>query len=249
MRTPCIMGNWKLNGDKAFTQNLIKGVMAQTQHVNCDVVVCPPFVFVQNAVMAAANSHVKVGAQNVATEVSGAYTGEVSAPMLKDVGCEYVIIGHSERRQYYGDTDEVVVQKVRQTLGAGLVPVLCMGETQKEHESGNTEQVVGGQLQAVLSAFDASELQNMIVAYEPVWAIGTGLTATPEQAQAVHAFLRGLITAKDESLGASTRILYGGSMKPDNAPELLAQPDIDGGLIGGAALKVDMFAGICAAAY
>jgi triosephosphate isomerase len=188
-----------------------------------------------------------VGAQNACTEASGAYTGEVSAAMLKDVGCTYVILGHSERRQYYGDTDAIVAKKYAQVLAAGLTPILCVGETLEERERGETQAVVARHLDGVMETAGVEAIARGVIAYEPVWAIGTGRTATPEQAQEVHAFLRARVAAKSAEVAAGLRILYGGSMNPGNAMDLMSQPDIDGGLIGGASLKAADFLAICAA--
>jgi triosephosphate isomerase len=210
--------------------------------------VCPPCPYLAQAVLGLANSRVAVGAQNACTESGGAYTGEVSAGMIKDIGCTYVILGHSERRQYYGETDEIIAKKYAQALAVGLTPILCVGETLAEREQGETQSVVARHLDGVMATAGVEAIARGVVAYEPVWAIGTGMTATPEQAQEVHAFLRQRIAAKSPEVAAGVRILYGGSMKPDNAQELMAQADIDGGLIGGASLKASDFLAICQAA-
>ena len=210
--------------------------------------VCPPHVYLPLAQQLVAGSPLGIGAQNAADQISGAYTGEVSAQMLADIGVGYCILGHSERRSLYHETDKVIAEKVKLALDAGLTAVLCVGETLEEREADQTNDVVATQLKAVLEHVGVNAFNKIIVAYEPVWAIGTGKTASPEQAQEVHAFIRGLIAAKDKSVADALRIQYGGSMKPDNAPELLAQPDIDGGLIGGASLKSEDFLAICRAA-
>ncbi len=194
------------------------------------------------------DSEVAVGGQDLDINQGGAFTGQTSAAMLLDAGCKYVIVGHSERRQFYGDTDALVADKTQVVLNAGLVPIVCLGESQQQRESGATEEVVGTQLRAVLDIVGIAAFSTAVIAYEPVWAIGTGLTATPEQAQDVHAFIRGMLADKDQGVADQCRILYGGSMKPDNAADLISKPDIDGGLIGGAALASDNFLGICSAA-
>ena len=248
MRQPLVAGNWKMNGSKASAEALLAGIKEGVAGLSkTEVLVCPPFPYLGQAVAALAGTRVAVGAQNAAAEASGAYTGEVSAGMIKDLGCAYVILGHSERRQYYGETDEIIAAKYAQALAAGLTPVLCVGETLTERVNGETEAVVFRHLDAVLETAGPEAIARGVIAYEPVWAIGTGMTATPEQAQAVHAFLRGRVAAIDPGVAAGVRILYGGSMKPDNAIELMAQEDIDGGLIGGASLKASDFLAICQA--
>lgn len=214
-----------------------------------DVAVCPPYVYLPAAQAALSASKVALGAQNVsAWPDSGAYTGEVSARMLTDFGCEYAIVGHSERRGLCGESDELVAEKVERAQTAGLIPIICVGETLAQREDGETEEVVLGQLDAVIERCGVAALERAVVAYEPVWAIGTGRTASPEQAQQVHAVLRSAVNKKDAKIGNSLRILYGGSVKPGNAAELFAQADIDGGLIGGAALDAEAFLAICQAA-
>ena len=248
MRQPLVAGNWKMNGSKASAEALLTGIKDGMARVSkTEVLVCPPFPYLGLAVAAMAGSRAAVGAQNACTEASGAYTGEVSAAMLKDVGCTYVILGHSERRQYYGETDAIIAKKYAQVLAAGLTPILCVGETLAERERGETEAVVARHLDGVMETAGVEAIARGVIAYEPVWAIGTGMTATPEQAQEVHAFLRRRIAAKSEGVAAGVRILYGGSMKPDNAQELMSQADIDGGLIGGASLKPSDFLAICQA--
>jgi triosephosphate isomerase len=213
-----------------------------------EVLVCPPFPYLAAVAGQLAGTAVRLGAQNVSEHPDGAYTGEVGADMLLDAGCRYVIVGHSERRSLYGESSEQVAAKASAALVAGLVPIVCVGETLAERDGGRTEAVVTAQLDAVLSACGATALSKAVVAYEPVWAIGTGRVATPEQAQAVHAHIRSRFASDDESVAAELRILYGGSMKGENAPGLLAMPDIDGGLIGGASLKAADFLAIVAAA-
>jgi triosephosphate isomerase (TIM) len=248
MRQPLVAGNWKMNGSKASAAELLAGIKAGMGAVHkTEVLVCPPFPYLAMACEVLLGTGVAVGAQNACTEAVGAYTGEVAAPMIKDVGCTYVILGHSERRQYYGDTDAIVAKKYAQALAAGLTPILCVGETLEERERGETQAVVARHLDAVMETAGVEAIARGVIAYEPVWAIGTGHTATPEQAQAVHAFLRARVAGKSAEVAGGVRILYGGSMKPDNAMELMSQADIDGGLIGGAALKGSDFLAICAA--
>lgn len=247
MRQPMVAGNWKMNGSSDSVKELIKGIKAGVGEANAEVVVCPPFVYIPAVAEAIAGTAIKLGAQNMCDQDAGAYTGEVSGPMLKDVGCEYVIIGHSERRAMYGETDEVTAVKYSAVLKNGLKPIFCIGETLEEREQGITEQVVARQLDVILKTAGVASLANAVLAYEPVWAIGTGKTATPEQAQQVHAFIRSKIAKEDAVIAEGLRILYGGSMNPANAAELRSQPDIDGGLIGGASLKADDFLAICVA--
>ncbi len=213
-----------------------------------DVAVFPPFVYLPDAVRTMKDAAVAVGAQDVCAEDPGAFTGEVAAAMLKDVGCTHVIIGHSERRHWYHEDDALVARKTMAALGAGLTPILCVGETLEERESDKTETVVARQVDAVLAMNGVAKFADLIVAYEPVWAIGTGRTATPDQAQAVHGFIRRRISAQDANIGGRLRILYGGSVKAGNAADLFTQPDVDGGLVGGASLNADEFYEICAAA-
>ena len=213
-----------------------------------EIVICPPSLYVPQVSRLLAGNVLSVGAQNVSEYESGAFTGEVSTEMLKEFGCDYVIVGHSERRSIFAETDAQVKEKVVSALKAGLTPILCVGESQAEREAGRTMEVVSRQIQVVIDAIDASEVAKLIVAYEPVWAIGTGLTATPEQAQEVHCAIRAQIRGADEGVAEGLRILYGGSVKAGNAEELFGQPDIDGGLIGGASLDSEGFLGICRAA-
>jgi len=215
-----------------------------------DVLVCPPAPYLAEAFNAKANSNIKIGAQNVNAHASGAFTGEISLPMLAELGCEYVLLGHSERREIFAETDAQIAEKFAACVNAdeSVTPILCIGETLAQRQSGNTEAVIAEQLDAAIQATGISGFDNAVVAYEPVWAIGTGETASPEQAQQVHEFIRKKLAKLNEDIAAKLQILYGGSMKPGNAKDLLAQPDIDGGLIGGAALQVESFAGICEAA-
>ncbi len=243
-----VAGNWKMHGSLTDNAALLAGVVSGAQGLNCDVAVCVPFPYLSQAQQALSGSPVRLGAQNLSEHAKGAYTGEVSASMLNDFGCAYVIVGHSERRSLYGETDAQVAAKFVAAQSAGVTPILCLGESLQERETGVTEQVVGRQLDAVLAVAGIAAFANAVIAYEPVWAIGTGLTATPAQAQAVHAFIRGRLAQHDAGVAANVVIQYGGSMKPSNAAELLSQPDIDGGLIGGAALVAEDFLAICRAA-
>lgn len=239
-RKKLVAGNWKMNGSLAANAALIGELLAGIGQPACDVAVCVPAVyFAQVQLLLAGQGGIALGAQDVSQHESGAYTGDVSAAMLKELGARYVIVGHSERRQYQGETDAQVAVKAQRALAAGLTPIVCVGETLREREQGETESVVSRQLSAVIQ-LNGERLADLVVAYEPVWAIGTGRTATPEQAQTVHAALRALLAAADLQ-AAGVRILYGGSMNAGNAAELLAQPDIDGGLIGGASLKARDF--------
>ena len=248
MRQAMVAGNWKMNGSSASVKELITGIKAGIDQTSAEVAVCPPFVYIPAVAEAITGSPIKLGAQNLCEHDSGAYTGEVAGPMLKDVGCDYVIVGHSERRSLYGETNEVTAIKYAAALKNGLKPIFCIGETLEERESGVTNDVIARQLDAILNTEGVASLANAVLAYEPVWAIGTGKTASPEQAQEVHAFIRGKVAALDAGVADDLRILYGGSMNPGNAAELIAQPDIDGGLIGGASLKADDFLSICKAA-
>ena len=247
MRQPLVAGNWKMNGSSGSVRELVDGILSGLE-TKAEVAVFPPFLYVQQVRDLLQGSQIKFGVQNSSDKLSGAYTGEVSPLMAKDLGCEYVLIGHSERRSIYGETDADVATKFCALVDSGLVPVLCVGETLEERESGATMKVVAEQINTVLRAAGPERLANFVIAYEPVWAIGTGLTATPEQAQEVHADIRALLAENDQSMAERTRILYGGSMKPDNAAELMAQADVDGGLIGGASLVAADFKAICHAA-
>ncbi|MET0106594.1 MAG: triose-phosphate isomerase [Sedimenticola sp.] len=249
MRQPLVAGNWKMNGSRESIRELLDGVKAGMGDVNvAEVAVCAPYVYLADAQGQLDGSDVAWGGQDVSVHASGAYTGEISTAMLQDFGCKYAIVGHSERRTYHNESDELVAQKYAAARAAGLVPILCIGETLEEREQGITEEVCARQLDAVIDLEGVDALADGVVAYEPVWAIGTGKTATPEQAQDVHAFIRSRVAEKSAGVAEGLRILYGGSMKPDNAEELIAKPDIDGGLIGGASLKAEDFLGICKAA-
>jgi triosephosphate isomerase (TIM) len=249
MRRPIVAGNWKMHGSRAETARLIEELLAQCPpETEALCVICPPFVYLHEAHRLLRDSAFSLGAQNVCADQQGAFTGEVSAGMLKDVGCEYVIVGHSERRLLYRESDQLVARKFATAHGKGLVPILCVGEQLADREAGRTNEVIARQLDAVLELSGAGALEQGVIAYEPVWAIGTGRNATPGQAQEVHAFIRARIGARDARIAAVTRILYGGSVKAGNAAELFAMPDVDGGLIGGASLKADEFLTILAAA-
>jgi len=250
MRQTLVAGNWKMHGTRAGVADLIEAVKQGMGSVgSSQVAVCPPFVYLNDVAHRLKGSSIALGGQDICPETGeGAYTGEVSGAMLHDVGCSYVIVGHSERRALYGDSDKVVARKFAATQAAGLTPILCVGELLEERESGDTETVVARQLDAILDLEGGViALAKAVIAYEPVWAIGTGRTATPEQAQQVHAFIRGRIAEHDSVVADGVQILYGGSVKPGNAAELFAMADIDGGLIGGASLDAEQFLAICRA--
>lgn len=245
MRKPLVAGNWKMNGSIESIKVLLDGIKAGVGEVaNAELAVCAPAIYIPLVQEQLNGSDVGWGSQDVSVHESGAYTGETATSMLHDYGCKYAIVGHSERRTYHGETDEVVADKVETARKAGLVPIFCIGETLEEREQGITEDVVARQIDAVINKYGVEALGDSVVAYEPVWAIGTGKTATPEQAQDVHAFIRGRIAASSADVADKIRILYGGSMKPGNAAELMAKADIDGGLIGGASLQAEDFLGI-----
>jgi triosephosphate isomerase len=246
MRKKLVAGNWKMHGSLAENAALLEALKPALAGI--EAVVCVPFPYLAQVQSALAGSSIAWGAQNVSEQAKGAFTGEVSASMLLDFGCKYVIVGHSERRSLYGESDELVARKYMAAQSAGLIPILCVGESLEERESGVTEAVVARQIDAVINAAGVTSLARAVVAYEPVWAIGTGKTASPEQAQAVHAFIRGKIAALDAAVADGLVIQYGGSVKAANAAELMVQPDIDGGLIGGASLVADEFVAICRAA-
>jgi triosephosphate isomerase len=238
-----------MNGSFAANRSLLSEIVAGLPvSSDCDVLVCAPAPYLTQCAELLTASLVKWGAQDVSEHAQGAFTGEVAASMLVDCGCRYVIVGHSERRAYHAESNAVVARKTLRALSENLIPIVCVGETLDQRESGQTEEVVAAQLQAVLDVVDVAQMTQLVVAYEPVWAIGTGKTATPQMAQDVHAFLRQQIALKDVAAAASVQILYGGSMKPENAKDLLAMADIDGGLIGGAALKSADFLAIAAEA-
>lgn len=250
-RRKLVAGNWKMNGFGAATRSLIGGILQGMATLKtAEVVVCPPAVYLGEAAALLAGGRIALGAQNLCAEAeaTGAYTGEVSAAMLLDVGCRYVIVGHSERRTYYSESDAVVAQKCQRALDTGLQPIICVGELLEERESGQTEAVVGRQLDAILNKVEVNRLSQALIAYEPVWAIGTGKTATPEQAQQVHGFIRERIAKHSATIASSMQILYGGSVKGANAHDLFNMADIDGGLIGGASLNAAEFLAICQAA-
>lgn len=250
MRQPLVAGNWKMHGSKETVASLLAGLKAGMSNVQvAEVAVCPPFVYLQQVAAELSGSKIAWGSQDICEqEGQGAFTGEVSGAMLQEFGCKYVIVGHSERRNIYGETDEIVAKKFTAATQAGLIPILCVGELLDEREQGITEEVVGRQLDAVLATDGIAGLADAVIAYEPVWAIGTGKTATPQQAQEVHAFIRRKLAEHDAAVAEKIRILYGGSVKGANAAELFAQADIDGGLIGGASLNVEEFLTICSAA-
>lgn len=248
MRQKLVAGNWKLNGSKASIESLVGGILAGLEGMdNVAVAVCPPYVYIPMTQGLLAGSRVGLGSQDIADQDAGAFTGEVSGPMLNEFGCEYAIVGHSERRAIYGEQDGDTARKFAAARRHGLKPILCVGETLAEREGGITEAVVARQLDAVITLEGVEALVDGVIAYEPVWAIGTGKTASPQQAQDVHAFIRGKIAGLNEAVAAKVQILYGGSVKGANAAELFAMPDIDGGLIGGAALDAREFLAICQA--
>ena len=246
MRRKIIAGNWKMNKTLGEAVDLARDIVAgTTTSAEVDIVLCPPFPVLSAVFDVIKDSPVQLGGQNIYWESKGAFTGEVAAEMLLSVGCRYVILGHSERRSYFYETDETVNRKIGRALETGLIPIVCVGETLKQRQAGETESVIGSQIRCVFAGFVKEQAGRCIIAYEPVWAIGTGVVATPQIAQEVHRFIRDLLVEMyDAELSQGMRIQYGGSMKPDNANELLSQPDIDGGLIGGASLDADSFLGI-----
>jgi triosephosphate isomerase len=249
MRQPLVAGNWKMNGSMDSVKTLVEGIKAGIDTVTtAEMAVCPPYVYIPQVASMLAGSAISYGAQDVNDQEAGAYTGEVAPGMLADIGCKYAIVGHSERRSIYGESDEFTASKFAAARKAGLIPILCVGELLEEREQGITEQVVARQLDAVINLEGIEAFGSAVIAYEPVWAIGTGKTATTDQAQEVHAFIRGKLAALDAAVADKVQILYGGSMNPGNAEQLLAMPDIDGGLIGGASLKPDDFLAIGKAA-
>jgi triosephosphate isomerase (TIM) len=244
MRKILVAGNWKMHGSKTMVTGLVEGLLAAPPRDAVDLAVFPPFPYLSLVQSLLAGSPIAWGAQTLNPVARGAHTGEVSAPMLLDHGCRYVLVGHSERRSLYGENDADVAARFEAALDAGLEPVLCVGETLQEREEGRTEAVVERQLQAVLERCSVDGFRHAVVAYEPVWAIGTGQTATPEQAQAVHAFIRDKFASRDDIIAGQLRILYGGSVNGSNAADLFAREDIDGGLVGGASLKAEDFLAI-----
>lgn len=253
-RRPLVAGNWKLNGTRESAVSLATDIAAGVSGLQADVLVCPVTAHladVQTVLDAARDEHgalVHLGAQNCATEASGAFTGEIAADMIAEFGAGFVIVGHSERRSLFGETSETVAAKAMAVQKANMQPIVCIGETLAEREAGLLEQVLDEQLDAVTSALGSSAMADCVIAYEPVWAIGTGVSASSEQAQEVHAMIRAKLSALDAGVASTVKILYGGSVKPENASELFAQPDIDGGLIGGASLDAESFLAICQAA-
>ncbi|MEX0994785.1 MAG: triose-phosphate isomerase [Balneolaceae bacterium] len=247
MRSFLIAGNWKMNAGPKEAEKLIRGMKSKlgSRKPALDILICPPYISIPAVVKQAGQSAIQIGAQNVHFEDNGAYTGEVSTSMLKEAGCDYVIVGHSERREYFGDTDEIIAKKVKKAIDDNINVIFCVGEKLEQRKSGNHQQIVMDQLQAVISHLTEENAGQLTFAYEPVWAIGTGETATPDQAQEMHQFIRNFLTEHWSTQRlADVRILYGGSMKPKNAEELLQQPDVDGGLIGGASLDADSFCAI-----
>lgn len=241
MRRSLVVGNWKMNGTLASAELLTKGIIAGLGENNADIAICVPYVHLPKVSELVKNTALAIGAQNVADKPSGAYTGEISAAMLSEFSCKYVLVGHSERRSYYGDTNESVAARFCQAQEQNIIPVLCVGETLEQREQDQTFAVINDQLDAVINLAGIAAFDAAVIAYEPVWAIGTGKTATDEQAQEVHCYIRQYIAAKDQIIADKIQILYGGSAKPDNAKGLFAMPDIDGGLIGGASLDADSF--------
>ena len=248
MRAVLVAGNWKMHGSLAANQALLGALKARLgSRDGIRYALCAPFPYLHQVAAALAGSAISWGAQNLSEHDVGAYTGEVSGAMLREFGCRYVIVGHSERRGLYGESDQQVAAKFMAAQRAGLTPILCVGETLEQRDRGDTQAVVGRQLEAILNVAGVAAIANAAIAYEPVWAIGTGKTATPAQAQSMHEFIRAFVAKRDKSLAAEMLILYGGSVKPGNARELFAMPDVDGGLIGGAALVADDFVAICEA--
>jgi triosephosphate isomerase len=247
MRRKLVAGNWKMHGSRQENTALVEAILEAPTHASVEYLICPPFVYLAEIARQLRGSAVRLGAQNVSAEAQGAYTGEVSAAMLRDVGCDYVIVGHSERRALYDEDDMIVARKFAAAQSRQLTPILCVGEQLSEREAGLTHAVVARQLDAVVELTGIASFDRAVIAYEPVWAIGTGRTASPEQAQDVHAFIRQRLGQRDAKIAAGLQILYGGSVKKGNVRELFAQPDVDGGLIGGASLKAEEFLSCMAA--
>ena len=248
MRTPLVAGNWKMNGSRASIKELINGVVEGAKTLNnVGIAVCPSTIHIADIMAVTTGTNVAVGSQDNCIELKGAFTGETSIDMVKDLGCQYAIIGHSERRTMYGESDEVVAKKFATVKASGLIPIFCIGETLEEREGNITEEVCARQIDAVLELEGDDAFADSVIAYEPVWAIGTGKTASPQQAQDAHAFIRQHIAQHNADIAQKVQILYGGSMNPANAKELMGQTDIDGGLIGGASLKADDFLAVCQA--
>ncbi|MBA4500771.1 triose-phosphate isomerase [Marinobacterium marinum] len=251
MRKALVIGNWKMNGLQDRNAELLTEVasgVAGDAFASVDIGVCPPFIYLQSVVQQLTGTMIATGAQNMSQHAGGAYTGEISAEMLADIGCSLVVLGHSERRSLFAETDVDVAEKVQAALAAGLIPVVCVGETLEQREAGRAVEVVSQQLLQAIAGLDVTMLERIVVAYEPVWAIGTGLTASPEQAQEIHQALRAALSSLSIDAAEQMRIVYGGSVNAANADALFAQPDIDGGLIGGASLKAEDFIAICRAA-
>ena len=246
MRRPFIAGNWKMNLDRASAVALAEGLAKATADIeDVEIAVCPPSIYLEAVAAALKGSKVGLGGQDMYFEAKGAFTGEISSAMLLDIGCQYVVLGHSERRHIFGETDEDVNKKVKVALEAGLIPIVCVGETLPQRENGETLDVIRGQFDGSLAGLSEEQMKKVVIAYEPVWAIGTGRTATPQQAEEVHLDLRKIMeSCYNSEIAESVRIQYGGSVKPDNAAELLGQANIDGALVGGASLKADLFMGI-----
>jgi triosephosphate isomerase len=247
-RVPYVAANWKMNKTIEETEAFLGAFLPRVPKDGPEVVVCPPFLALKVAVEHCAQSRVKVAAQNMHEADEGAFTGEISAPMLREIGVDGVILGHSERRQHFNETDEALARKVPAALAADLEPILCVGETERHRDAGDTHAVLSRQVLIDLAEIPSAQLDSVVIAYEPVWAIGTGRTATPEQAQEAILFIRNLVRARDEAAAERVRIVYGGSVTPDNAAELMSEPDNDGALVGGASLDADDFAAIVAAA-
>ncbi|NOT84584.1 MAG: triose-phosphate isomerase [Methylococcaceae bacterium] len=241
MRQSLVVGNWKMNGTRASAEMLAKGIVSGLGSNPAAIAICVPYIYLSSVAEIVKNTRLALGAQNIADKASGAYTGEISAAMLQEVGCKYAIVGHSERRSYYGDTNESVAERFCQAQTQNIIPILCVGETLEQREQNQTFAVIDAQLDAVINVAGIAAFNTAVIAYEPVWAIGTGKTATDEQAQEVHRYIRNYIAAKDQAIADKIQLLYGGSAKPDNAKGLFAMPDIDGGLIGGASLDADSF--------
>ncbi|HMB57946.1 MAG TPA: triose-phosphate isomerase [Arenimonas sp.] len=248
MRPRIVAGNWKLHGDRVFAKALLDAVVGATRPADVELAILPPLPYLAELIWQYDKAGLKFGAQDIGVNVQGAFTGEVAGAMLKDIGCRYALVGHSERREYHEESDELVAEKFVAAQKAGLVPMLCVGETLHQREAGQTEWAIQRQLAAVFERAGVSAFENAVLAYEPVWAIGTGRTASPAQAQEVHAFIRGEFRAQDARIAGSLPIIYGGSVKPANAAELFSQPDVDGGLIGGASLVAQDFLAIANAA-
>jgi len=248
MRRQIIAGNWKMHGSRAEKTALVETIVQKLPNTSAEVWLCPTFVYLSEMSRELSGSSISMGAQDVCAETQGAFTGEVSASMLKDVGCAGAIVGHSERRAIFGESDQLVARKFAALLAVGLTPILCVGEQLAEREAGRTFEVVDRQLDAVLDLSGVAAFSRAVIAYEPVWAIGTGKTASPQQAEEVHAHIRGRIAGRDAKIAALVRILYGGSVKASNAAEIFAMPNVDGGLIGGASLKAEEFLAIIGAA-